>query len=78
MAKFKKYGKESKGDAMAELRGAGGNFEARCEYCGVWREVEVRQLACDTFFENYQADFTCCGVSQVAQLAVEKDELDFH
>jgi|UniRef100_A0A7V6A5C2 hypothetical protein len=63
---------------MAELRSAKGTYEARCEYCGVWREVEARQLACDTFFEHYRADFSCCGVSQVAHLAVEKDELDFH
>jgi hypothetical protein len=64
--------------AVAELRSAGGRYEARCEHCGAWREVEVRQLACDAFFENYQADFTCCGVLQTARLAVEKDELDFH
>ena len=63
---------------MAELRIAGGRHEARCEHCGVWREVQVRQLVCDTFFEHYQADFTCCGIPQTAQLAVEKDEIDFH
>ena len=63
---------------MAQLRGAAGRFEACCELCGAWRPVEPRQLPCDTFFEHYQAEFTCCGVPQVAQLAVEKDELDFH
>ncbi len=63
---------------MAELRSAGGRFEARCENCGAWREVNVRQLACDTFFEHYEADFICCGMPQTAQLAVEKDEIDFH
>ena len=63
---------------MAQLRITGGRHEARCEQCGAWREVQVRQLACDNFFENYQADFTCCGVPQVAKLAIEKDEIDFH
>ena len=63
---------------MAELRVTNGTYEARCEHCGAWRQVQVRQLPCDTFFENYQADFTCCGTPQTAQLAVEKDELDFH
>jgi hypothetical protein len=70
--------KKAREGAMAELRSAVDRYEARCELCGAWREVEVRQLACDTFFENYQADFTCCGVPQTAHLAVEKDELDFH
>ncbi len=63
---------------MAQLRFAGGRYEARCERCGAWRQVEARQLPCDLYFEHYQADFTCCGIPQVAQLAVEKDELDFH
>ncbi len=65
-------------EAMAQLRCEGGRYEARCEYCGAWHEVEPRQLPCDPFFENYEARFTCCGRPQVAQLAVEKDELDFH
>jgi hypothetical protein len=63
---------------MAELRSAGGRFEARCEHCGAWQEVKPQQLACDTFFEHYEAGFTCCGTSQTAQLAMEKDEIDFH
>jgi hypothetical protein len=70
--------KSKREDAMAQLRVADGKYEACCEYCGAWRVVEPRQLPCDTFFEHYQAEFTCCGVLQVAQLAVEKDELDFH
>jgi hypothetical protein len=70
--------KKAREGNMAELRITGGRYEARCERCGAWREVNVRQLACDAFFENYQADFTCCGVPQTARLAVEKDELDFH
>lgn len=63
---------------MAQLRISAGRHEARCEHCGAWREVEIRPVECDAFFENYQADFTCCGVPQVARLAVEKDEIDFH
>ena len=63
---------------MAELRTSGNRHEARCEHCGAWQEVEVRQVKCDIFFEHYEAGFTCCGVPQVAQMAVEKDELDFH
>ncbi len=63
---------------MADLRIAGGRYEARCEHCGAWREVEPRQLPCDAFFEYYQADFICCGVQQLARLTVEKDEIDFH
>ncbi len=63
---------------MAELRSAGDRYEARCEHCGAWREVVVRQMPCDIFFEHYQAHFTCCGVPQTAQVAVEKDEIDFH
>lgn len=75
----KKYGKESKGEiALAQLRCAAGRYEARCQHCGAWRVVATRQLPCDAFFEHYQAEFTCCGIPQVAQLAVEKDELDFH
>jgi hypothetical protein len=70
--------KKARKGAMAELRIKDGRYEARCELCHTWREVQVRQLACDTFFEHYQADFTCCGVPQTAPLAVEKDELDFH
>jgi hypothetical protein len=70
--------KKTREGTMAELRSAGGRYEARCEHCGAWREVEIRQLACNTFFENYQADFVCCGMPQTARLAVEKDELDFH
>ncbi len=66
------------GDIMVPLRIVDGKYEARCQKCGAWREVEVRQLPCDAFFENYQASFTCCGLPQVAHLAVEKDELDFH
>jgi|UniRef100_A0A7C3UYU7 hypothetical protein len=65
-------------DLVARLRISDGRYEACCEYCGAWREVQVRQLPGDLFFENYQADFSCCGVSQTARLAVEKDELDFH
>lgn len=63
---------------MAQIRSAAGRYEACCEHCGAWREVKIRQLACDTFFENFQADFICCGVQQAVKLAVEKDEIDFH
>ena len=63
---------------MAQLRIASGRYEALCEHCGAWLTVEPRQTSCDTFFEYYQADFTCCGIPQIAQLAVEKDEIDFH
>jgi len=65
-------------EAMAQIRFTDGRCEARCEHCGIWQAVEPRQLPCDLFFENYEADFACCGVQQTAQLAVEKDELDFH
>jgi hypothetical protein len=63
---------------MAQLRFSGGRYEACCEHCGAWQAVTVKQLTCDMFFEYYRADFTCCGTPQAAQLAVEKDELDFH
>ncbi|MFZ2088695.1 MAG: hypothetical protein WAU47_08985 [Desulfobaccales bacterium] len=63
---------------MVKIRLSGGQYEACCQHCGVWRGVAVRQLPCDAFFENYQAEFTCCGREQTARLAVEKDELDFH
>ncbi len=63
---------------MADLRTFEGGFEARCELCGRWREVELRQLPCDAFFEHHEALFTCCGLEQSARLTVEKDELDFH
>lgn len=63
---------------MAQLRLTRGRFEARCERCGAWQAVAARQLPCDLFFEYYQAEFSCCQAPQVAQLAVEKDELDFH
>jgi hypothetical protein len=63
---------------VARLRFTDGRYEARCEHCGTWQTVEFRQLPCDTFFEHHTADFTCCGRHQVAQLTVEKDELDFH
>jgi hypothetical protein len=66
------------GEAMARLRCVDGRYEARCAYCGAWQPVAPRQLPCDAFFENYEARFTCCGHPQVALLAVEKDELDFH
>ncbi len=41
---------------MAQLRFTGGRYEARCERCGAWQAVEVRQLPCDLFFEYYQAN----------------------
>lgn len=63
---------------MAQLKIEADRYLACCELCGAWQVVEIRPLACDPFFENYQADFTCCGVPQVARLAVEKDEIDFH
>ena len=63
---------------MTQLRFAAGKYEAQCQHCGSWQEVKPRQLPCDTFFSHYQAEFTCCGIQQTAQLTMEKDELDFH
>jgi hypothetical protein len=63
---------------MALLRMGARRYEAQCQHCGGWREVDPQQLPCDTYFSHYQAEFTCCGVQQIAQLTVEKDELDFH
>ncbi|MGQ9688482.1 MAG: hypothetical protein ACUVXF_06805 [Desulfobaccales bacterium] len=63
---------------MAELRSSGGRYEARCDHCGRWQEVELQQLPCDAFFSHFITEFCCCGIQQVAKLTVEKDELDFH
>ncbi len=63
---------------MADLKISEGRYQARCEFCGRWHLVQLRQLPCDAFFENYEAEFICCEVRQTARLTVEKDELDFH
>lgn len=63
---------------MTRIRITAGRYEARCEHCGAWREVNLRQLPFDPYFAHYQAEFICCGVQQTVPLTVEKDELDFH
>ena len=63
---------------MALLRIGAGRYEAQCQHCGAWHEIEPRRQEEDAFFVHWQADFTCCGVQQRATLTVEKDELDFH
>lgn len=63
---------------MAQIRIVAGGYEAQCQQCGAWHEVSPQLLPCETYFSHFQAEFTCCGVKQTAQLTVEKDEIDFH
>jgi hypothetical protein len=56
----------------------GERFLARCEVCGCWQEVGPKAQRVEAYFEVWEADFYCCGRSQVAVFTLEKDYLDFH
>ncbi len=55
-----------------------GKFLAQCEECGGWQEVSPKAQRTEDYFEEWQADFRCCGRKQSARFTLEKDYLDFH
>jgi hypothetical protein len=64
---------------MAQIRIVGDNkYEAQCRLCGAWQEVQPQPVPGYTYFSHFQAEYTCCGVQQTAQLTVERDEMDVH
>lgn len=63
---------------MAQGRIQDGAFQAQCEVCGRWQEVEPAPLPAEPFFSHWEAHFDCCQRRQRVRFTLEKDELDFH
>ena len=55
-----------------------GKYLAQCRQCGAWVELQPETAQADLFFAMRQAEFSCCGLKQVANFTEEKDEIDFH
>lgn len=55
-----------------------GKCLAQCEKCRAWREVAPIPARADAYFEFWEAEFSCCGLSQKAVFTWEKTADDVH
>jgi hypothetical protein len=63
---------------MALSKIENGRCLARCQECGAWREVQPAPKRADSFFEFWEAEFTCCHLAQKAVFTLEKVVDDVH
>jgi hypothetical protein len=55
-----------------------GKCLAQCQACRAWREVSPEPKRADSYFEFWEAEFSCCNLTQKAVFTWEKTVDDVH
>jgi hypothetical protein len=63
---------------MALSKIENGKYLAQCRECGAWREVAPEPARADSYFEFWEAEFSCCHLAQKAVFTFEKTVDDVH
>jgi hypothetical protein len=65
-------------ELLAQTKIEDGKCLAQCQECGAWREVAPEPKRADSYFEFWEAEFSCCHLTQKAVFTMEKTVDDVH